>query len=170
LPEARVQGRVDQGVSLDGDLADYLFVYVVATGEFELTRQEMESLYGYLQSGGTVLVETCRRGVSEGESPASESVTRLVGDLGLKLESLAHDSDLMTNPYVFGAPPAGSEDGQEGEILTGEGMIVSTTDYGCLWEGKRRGKPASREEIRSALEWGSNMIVYAIERRGSDPR
>ncbi|MCJ7738726.1 MAG: DUF4159 domain-containing protein [Anaerolineae bacterium] len=165
LPEARFQVRVDQGVLLGGDLTNCLFVYVVATGEFELTRDEMESLYNYLQVGGTVVVETCCQDIVEGEAPAKQSITRLVGDLGMELEVLSHDCEMLTNPYVFGAPPAGFEDWQEGEILSAQGLIVSTVDYGCLWEGKRRGRPANREEIRSAFEWGSNIVTYAIKRR-----
>jgi len=164
LPEARLQVRLDQDVQLTAAVEDYLFVAIVAAGEFELTRDEMESLYGYLQSGGTVFIETCRGDASEGELPAKESIMRLVGDLGLTLEGLADDSAMLTDPYVFGAPPAGFEDGQDGEILTGDGLIVSTYDYGCVWEGKRRGAPAGREDIRAALEWGSNIIVYAIRR------
>jgi hypothetical protein len=47
----------------------------------------------------------------------------------------------------------------------GQGVILSARDYGCLWQGARRGGPASREEIRAALEWGSNVVAFAVKRR-----
>jgi hypothetical protein len=52
----------------------------------------------------------------------------------------------------------------------GEGVILSACDYGCLWQGERRGQAASREEIRAAHEWGSNIIAYAAARRAQTNR
>jgi hypothetical protein len=163
LSEAEIQ--IDVSVRLDESLNAYQFLYLVAAGEFELKREEMESLYGYLQNRGTVLIESCYRDIQEGEPPADQSIARLLGDLGLELSNLAGDSELLVNPYVFGALPRGFEEGRAGEIRVGEGVIVSTFDYGCIWEGKRRGGDASREEIRSALEWGSNILVSALKSR-----
>ena len=60
---------------------------------------------------------------------------------------------------MFGAPPQGFETEGSPHLLVGEGLILSTFDYGCLWQAQRRGRPASREEIRSAMEWGENLIV-----------
>ena len=52
-----------------------------------------------------------------------------------------------------------------GWVLVREGVVFSTFDYGCLWQGKRRGRAAARHEIRNALEWGENLMLYAWQRR-----
>jgi len=49
-------------------------------------------------------------------------------------------------------------------VVISDAVIFSTHDYGCLWQGERRGGSASREEIRSAMEWGSNVVAYALAR------
>ena len=49
-------------------------------------------------------------------------------------------------------------------MQAGEGVIFSMCDYGCLWQGARRDNLASREEIRTAYEWGGNIVAYAVDR------
>jgi hypothetical protein len=44
-------------------------------------------------------------------------------------------------------------------------VIISSYDYGCLWCGERRNGPAEREAIRSAMEWGENLVQFAVARR-----
>jgi len=34
-----------------------------------------------------------------------------------------------------------------------------------LWQGEVRGGAPSREQIRSAVEWGGNIVAYAAARR-----
>ena len=41
----------------------------------------------------------------------------------------------------------------------------STADYGCLWQGERRSGAAGREAIRSAHEFGGNLLALAEARR-----
>jgi hypothetical protein len=42
---------------------------------------------------------------------------------------------------------------------------MSTFDYGCMWRGERRGRQAQRGEIRNALEFGANVVHWAIAQR-----
>jgi hypothetical protein len=49
--------------------------------------------------------------------------------------------------------------------MVAERVIFSTCDYGRLWQRQRRNGPASREEIRAALEWGANLFAYALDNR-----
>jgi hypothetical protein len=71
----------------------------------------------------------------------------------------------LVEPFLFGASPPGYETEGAPTVSAGDGVVFSTHDYGCLWQGKRRDRAASREEIRSAVEWGSNIVAYAVERR-----
>lgn len=78
---------------------------------------------------------------------------------------------MLEDPYLFAALPAGFETGEAGALSLGGladnpgSVVMSTFDYGCLWQGERRGGPATREEIRAALEWGTNLVAYALQRR-----
>ena len=57
---------VDDNVPLDSGLANYALVYLVAHDTFSLSSNEMNALYGVLQNGGSLLVESCRRDAGAG--------------------------------------------------------------------------------------------------------
>jgi hypothetical protein len=156
---------VDDDVALAADLSSYALVYLVGQEAFQLSRDEMNALYAYLQAGGTVLVESCRRETAGDAPPADASFSDLLASMGIQLKELAGDHPLLLEPNLFAAPPPGFETEGPPAVLVGGGVIFSTNDYGCLWQGLRRGRPASREEIRSAMDWGANLLAYAIERR-----
>jgi hypothetical protein len=160
---------VDDHVPLGPGLEGYTLAYLVGRDAFQLNRDEMNALYALLQGGGTVLIESCRSGIKAGDPPADASFLDLLASMGVQLKELEPGHELLVEPYFFAAPPPGFEmpesDQSAPKVLAGEGVIFSTCDYGCLWQGERRGRPASREEIRTAMEWGSNLIAYAMARR-----
>ncbi|NLF00715.1 MAG: DUF4159 domain-containing protein, partial [Anaerolineales bacterium] len=157
--------NMDDAVPLTSGLAAYTLVYLVGQNAFQLTRPHMEALYSYIQGGGTVLIESCRRDAASGNPAADESFTSLLADLGVKLAELPQGHPLLTEPFLFGAPPPGFETEGAPAVMVADGVILSTCDYGCLWQGDRRNGAATREAIRTAHEWGSNIVAYAIARR-----
>ena len=157
--------NVDHNVALGPGLERYTLLYLVGQGSFQLDRDEMEALYAYIQGGGTVLIESCRRNVTEGDPPADTSFYNLLADLGVELNELRPDHRLLTEPYLFAAPPGGFETQGTPRVAVSEAVIFSTYDYGCLWQGERRTSSASRDEIRAALDWGCNIVTYAVKRR-----
>ena len=160
---------VDDAVALAGsDLNAYTLVYLVAQGEFQLTPDEMNSLYIYLRSGGTLLIESCRKAAASGS--ADPVFLDMLSSFGTTLNALPADHFLLCEPNFFATPPVGFETDGVPSIKVGEGVIMSACDYGCLWQGERRGQTASREEIRAAHEWGSNIIAYAAARRAQANR
>jgi hypothetical protein len=163
------QAWVDKDVALDDKLGAYALVALSARSAFELERDEMNALYAYLQEGGTVLFESCRRDLTEVHAPADASFADMLGSFGFELGDFPEDHPMLTEPYLFGAAPPGFETSEESSIQIGKGIVLSTHDYGCLWQGERRGRPASRQEIRAALEWGSNLISWAVQRRRPRP-
>jgi hypothetical protein len=116
-----------------------------------------------------VLFESCRRDVKAGDPPADASFSDLLASFGISLQELPPGHDLLVEPYLFAAPPPGFETEGAPKVLLGMAaggpVILSSCDYGCLWQGERRGRPASREEIRTAMEWGANLIAYALRAR-----
>ena len=156
---------VDDDVPLDPELASYTLVYLVGQGSFELGADEMNGLYTYLQGGGTVFIESCRQGLAAGDPPADAGFFGLLDSLGIRLEDVPPGHPLLTDPYLFAAPPPGFATEGERKLRAGDGVVFSNYDYGCLWQGERHGGPPTREEIRAALEWGSNLVAYAVRRR-----
>ena len=153
---------VDDDLPLSDELAEYSLLCLVGRDAFQLNRDEMNALYAYLQGGGTCFIESCRR-EGEGDPAADAAFADLLASMGVQLEPLLPDHPLLTEPYLFAAPPPGFE--TEGQIRVGGGVVFSTFDYGCLWGAVRRDRPPSREEIRAAMEWGANLVAYADRRR-----
>jgi len=170
--QAGVPVWVDDGVPLIShfDLNGYTLVYVVGQASFALKPDEMNVLYAYVQNGGTILYESCRQGAggsSIGEPPADEAFLDLLSSFGTKMEDVPAEHALLTGPNLFGVPPAGFEtvgNLKLGGAGDGGGIIFSTFDYGCVWQAQQRGKVAQRQDIRSAHEWGGNVIAYALSR------
>lgn len=163
----RAAGRptwADDNVPLNQALSAYTLVYLVAHNSFTLSAAEMNALYAYIQGGGTVLAESCRRD-GPAATAAESALTDLFSSLGLRLEDLPAGHDLLTTPALFANPPAGFETDSAATVRVGPGLIYSTADYGCLWQGERRSGAAGREAIRSAHEFGGNLLAYAEARR-----
>lgn len=156
---------VDNRVALAPGLETYTLLYLVGQDAFQLNRDEMNALYAFLQSGGTLFIESCRHRTSSGEPPADASFLDLLASMGVQLREVSPNHRILTEPHLFAAPPPGFETEGAPKLLLGDNIILSDCDYGCLWQGERRGRPASREEIRTALEWGENLVRFALARR-----
>ncbi|MBN1656885.1 MAG: DUF4159 domain-containing protein [Anaerolineae bacterium] len=156
---------VDDFVLPAPGLEAYTLVYLVGHGAFQLSRDEMNALYTYVHGGGTLLIESCRRQVRGGDAPADDSFLDLLASMGMELKEVPAGHALLVEPHLFAAPPPGFETEGAPRVLVGDGIILSQNDYGCLWQGERRGRPATREEIRTAMEWGENILAYALGRR-----
>ncbi len=164
-PDGGHQLHVDHDISIAPGLEAYTLVYLVGQGSFQLGKEEMEALYAYIERGGTLLIESCRHEMTDGEPQSDTAFYNLLSDLGVELSELRSDHRLLREPFLFATPPPGFETQGSPRVVVSDAVIFSTHDYGCLWQGERRGGSASREEIRSAMEWGSNVVAYALARR-----
>jgi hypothetical protein len=166
--QLRRMGRrvnVDDNVTVDAGLQKYDLVVLVAQGAFQVSREEMNLLYAYIHGGGTVLMEGCLREHGDGNSPAQALFFDLANSFGITMGEIGPDHPLMSNANLFAVSPVGFETNDHAGLWVGDGLIISGKDYGCLWLGSRRDRPASREEIRAALEWGENLVDFAQKRR-----
>jgi hypothetical protein len=156
---------VDDRVPLASDLKSYTMVYLVGQDDFQLSRDEMNALYAYLQAGGGVLFESCRRGELEGAPPADAAFFELMASMGIELAEIRPGHLLLVEPNLFAEVPPGFESDGPPRVWAGGGVIFSACDYGCLWRGARRRGTPSREEIRTAIEWGENLVTYVQARQ-----
>jgi hypothetical protein len=168
---SRLRVAVDDDVALSSDsaLADYALILLVGSKGHQLKRDEMTALYAYLQAGGAVLVESCRQNAAQAAA-ADAAFDDLFTSLGLQPTPVPAGHPLLTRPYLFAAPPDGFETEGAPALKAANALILSTFDYGCLWQGERRGMPATRDEIRAALEWGANVVDFAARRQATRRR
>jgi hypothetical protein len=165
--EGLASAWIDRQVPLTADLTRYDLIMVVGRDQIQLTNDEMTALYNYWKQGGVIFYESCRRNQAQGNPPADTMFNDLVAAFGVQLAPLAADHALLQQPYRFGQPPAGFETLGSPTVRIGEGIVMSTADFGCLWRGERRTGPARRGEIRDAEEFGANLILWAAaESRG----
>jgi hypothetical protein len=155
---------VEDEAALSAGLSAHTLVYLVGHNGFQLSADQMNALYAYMQGGGTVLIESCLRDPYAAKA-ADSSFAELLSSLGVKLESLPAGHNLLTRPNLFAAAPPGYETDGVPIVRVGEGVVVSNADYGCLWQGERRSGAAGRDAIRSAHEWGGNLLALAQARR-----
>ena len=155
---------VDRGLTLAADLTPYDLVYVVGRDAVQLTSEEMNALYAYWQGGGVIFFEGCRA-AQDGEPGADAMFKELLASFGVRLETMPATHALLATPNLFAQPPDGFETRGAPVLLAAERVIVSTFDYGCIWRGERRGRQATRGEIRNALEFGTNLIQWAVTQR-----
>ncbi len=146
---------VDDDVQLDPGVLGYSFICLVGGEKAGLSAVQVKGLQGYLERGGTLLVET-----GEGNR---QTFVDLAAQIGVTLAPLAGDHPLLTQPHLFSAPPSGYE--RDVEVLVGDGFVLSNANYGGLWNGKAKDHDPARGEIRAAMEWGENLLAYVAERR-----
>ncbi len=158
----RVRVIVDDNIGLTSDLAQYTLLYLVGHGTFQVAPEGMNAIYAYLQAGGTVLYESCHQGEA---AKADAAFLDLLASLGQKIDELPRTHPLLAAPHFFAVPPIGYEAGKGGSVKLSSSVIFSGSDYGCVWQGERRDGPADRADIRSALEFGENIVTYAVQRK-----
>lgn len=166
-PEMRV--LVNDAIDLTADLSEYTLIALVAKESFTLKPAEVNNLTAFLSKGGSLFMESCHR--EGGANPGSDSsFTQLASQLGRKLQPVPRHAPLLAEPFFFAQPPDGYENQGAPRLRAADGLVESSWDYGCLWQGERRSGGATREEIRAAMEWGHNLLLYAWQRRAAGGR
>jgi hypothetical protein len=150
---------VDDDVPLAPGIETHTLIYLVGQGKFELSSGQMNGLANYVKKGkGTLFIES-------NNTAAESTFSDLLAGMDLEPGALPPGHRLLVEPYLFAAPPPGFETGEKAEVLVSDGVILSSYNYGLLWQGEVRGGVPSREQIRTAMEWGGNIVAYAAARR-----
>ena len=155
---------VDQLTTLDQSLSAYSLLYLVGLGTYTLTSDQMTAIYSFHRQGGSIFYESCRINAIK-EPPGDAAFQSLVNAMGQSMQPLAETDPLLREPHFFPVPPDGFETEGSPRILIGDGLLFSSYDFGCLWQGKRHGRAANRNEIRSAYEWGENILAWSLRRK-----
>jgi hypothetical protein len=146
-----------------GSLEAARLVLLTAAAPFMLSDEAVSTLRQFVDRGGTVYIERC----SNAPNPAGieemrQSFRDLAERLGRTVEITAAGHPVLSSHHFFAALPRGANAETEPTLIEAvSGLLYSDADYGCLWNGMRMGQPGSHEAIRTALEFGTNIAVYA---------
>jgi Domain of unknown function (DUF4159) len=154
--------NLTENITIDRKVNRFTLVYITGKGKFELNSEQQAALSDYLQSGGVILGEGCSEeatGTStRGAREFGLAFNQLATQFKCKLEIVQRGHPLLSACHIFSEVPQGMEAAM---LLEGGNMIYSGSDYGCSWQGGYKNKPIPRENIRNALEIGTNIISYA---------
>ncbi len=176
----RNQGRrsvwADLSVAPQDDLSRYTFIFLIVDDLATVVsaiheKNETKVLYDYLLNGGTMVVESAD-GQLDVSGPQFTEICEALGQLfhvDLTAVDIAHP--LLESPHFFAQlpnwtdPSEGDGSALQGLVSEGGGLILSTCGFSHRWAGQGRNGPLPREQIRSAIEWGENLLSFAAERR-----
>jgi hypothetical protein len=152
---------VDVDVPLEVPLGGYTVLYLVADAA-DVETEALNRLYDYLQDGGTVFIEV---GMEDEDGTVEAAVFDMLGSLGITLEPVRSGHTLLTTPHLFATAPSVQEiDSETPALMEGGGVVFSRAELGRAWGGHGNA-PLTRAEIRTAHEWGENLVHYAQARK-----
>ncbi len=136
-------------------------LYLSGSRGFVVDQSAASRFRAFLQAGGVILADGCREGGNPTEF--ATVIEGLAHGLDRQLKPVGRWHPVLTARHPFAAPPLAVA---EGITLTeGDGIVLTTADYGCSWVGGRSDAALPRETVRSALELGVNVAVYGRQRQ-----
>lgn len=138
----------------------YDLLYLSGEQALTLSEQQFVALGGYLQSGGTLLVEVPPQGAA-----LAKSMMDFAQQLGTPLEyleQLTRNHPLRSQPFLFAALPV--LNGESIRVLTGGGIVMVLGQLSAGW-GLDESLRLDRSTIRTAQEFGINLLKFAWRRR-----
>lgn len=148
------------------DRRDLLLLYLAGNQPFApLGDDAVAGLRNLLAEGAVLLGEATESGTGGDEWKAG--FLELAQRLGATMRPMHDHSPLLLSHHVFGAPPPGAL--ASGAAFIGDaplGVLFSDHNWGGLLQGRADAKALpTREAIRTAQEWGVNLLVWASQRR-----
>lgn len=148
-------------IPLGDPVPNVSLLYVGGSGSFAVGDTALPPLREFLDNGGVLVLDACADGKRSEFVGAAEALAK---KLGRSLEAVDRSHPLLSSRHVFAEPPSGTkEDGAS--LAEGDGVVLSTLDLGCAWQGGAPSKPLPRDVIRAELELGVNLAVYARQRQ-----
>ena len=141
---------IDRIPAISGELEAFPILYLAGTGTFKLDSHQINNLKAYLKSGGAVIAEAL-------DEASEDSFSEFFRNMAVDLKPVGKNDKILTNPNLFASTPDGHAGSQ---VSLAKGVVYSTARYSLAWSGKIKG--GSRSDIRTAHEWGINMLDYCL--------
>lgn len=157
-----LQGATEIGeANVETDLSNYDLVYITGLQAMDLDDKELRQFRQYLGTGGVILVE-----LSKYNRHLLEQVKLAIAyQFHITLQSwqeLGLNHPLWTQPFLFAKPPKINQ--QPIQLWNGGGIILLEGELSAAW-GLDENLNLERHDIRSAQEFGINILSFALQRR-----
>jgi hypothetical protein len=132
------------------NLSSCSLLYLAGRGRFQMDDIGVNELRLHLSAGKPVIMEAF-------DPQSAEAFMRALSELGISLQRAGEDNPLFKRPYLFGMPPDGPGGSQ---VSLGEQVVFSQGQFALAWHGNGM----ARADIRSAHEFGINLIHHCLEK------
>jgi hypothetical protein len=151
-------GRV--GLEADSTVMAYDLLYLTSSQLMQSSTTQLETLSQYLTTGGVMLIEA-----TSNDSEISSTINCITYQLEVSLQSwqtLEKDHPLRSQPFLFAALPTLNQ--EPIQMWTGGGIVFVAGELSSTW-GVDELYSRPRNEIRTAQEFGINLLQFAHQRR-----
>ena len=142
------------------EIETLILLYCAVDSSTKFSKEDMDALYHFTRAGGTALFEN----VDGPGSDMPSDLEKLLDSLAIKIKEPEAGNPILETPYLFSEPPTGFDNAAASIFRIGSGIIYTNAFYAGLWQAQSKQGPPSRELIRSAQEWGANLIMFAAQR------
>ena len=154
-------------VDLYEKLPECELVYLPALQVLNIDAKELKTLENYLQIGGVVFIEISHKDDDINYDILREGIEELV-QTTFKTEmqsfsELNRNHPLRTTPFLFGKLP--QIDSKVIQLWNAGGIILVEGDLSEAWGGLNQDKALERNDVRTAHEFGINILDFARQRR-----
>jgi hypothetical protein len=161
-----IDGNLIEGVTPmdEANLRNCRLLYITGRTAFRYNPEEETALRRFLDRGGILWCEPCRLGLPNGTPDEfSRSCLEMSQRLNRQPIQLKMGHPILNARYLFATPPLALD--PMSAVMESNRLVIATGDYGCLWggRGQERMEPPSRDVIRSAQEFGINVLTLAAQ-------
>ncbi len=157
-----LQGITEIGqANSDTDLSNYDLIYVTASQAIDLYDNELRLFRQYLETGGVILVELSQ----ENRNLLEQAKQAIAYQFHISLQpwqELSFNHPLRTQPFLFAKPPRINQ--HPIQLWNAGGIILIEGDLSAAW-GLNESLNLERHDIRSAQEFGINILTFAWQQR-----
>jgi hypothetical protein len=147
-------------IGLDEPLPPVSLIYLTGSGSFGFSNELVPGLAAFLLGGGVLFADAC---LATDWQAFAGSVKDLANRLRRTPLVVERGHPLLLSRHVLTEPPLACDEGPA--MSESGGLVLTTADYGCAWQGGSAEHALSRETVRASLELGTNIAVYGRRRQ-----
>ena len=140
---------VDLLPEIDDRINSYDMIYIGAAGVFELNNTQTTVLKNFYNNGKGLLLESL--------DPEGGKTLRKFADSLKAVQADPEKVELFHQPFFFRVPP---EQITANRLFCAEKLVFCNAPITSPWSGELNEELLHREEIRTNLEWGANLVTY----------
>jgi hypothetical protein len=145
----RVKLIIDILPDVDEKINDYDLIYIGTTGTFSLSDSQIALLKNFYNNGNGLLME--------GLDSSGGKALKGIADTFKAVLADPDKAEFFKTPFFFRVPP---EQIGVKSLYFGKKLVLCMDPLTMPWCGELNDELLLRDEIRTNLEWGANLITY----------